>query len=106
VNAICPGVIYTPLMHAGNPTAADEWVAKLQPWPDRGEPRDIAGAAFWLASDDSRFVTGQNIVVDGGLLAAGPRITEFSHTMKDLHKLAGIAYGTTGKKPRYRRLED
>ncbi len=106
VNAICPGVIYTPLMHAGNPAAADEWVARLQPWPDRGEPRDIAGAALWLASEDSRFVTGQNIVVDGGLLAAGPRITEFSHTMKDLHKLAGIAYGTTGKKPKYRRLEE
>ncbi|MPY93344.1 MAG: glucose 1-dehydrogenase [Acidimicrobiia bacterium] len=104
VNAICPGVIYTPLMHQGDEAAADEWVSALQPWPERGEPAHIAGAALWLASDDSTFVTGQNIVVDGGLLAAGPRVTQFSHMFKDLNKLVGFAYGTTGQKPRFRRL--
>jgi NAD(P)-dependent dehydrogenase (short-subunit alcohol dehydrogenase family) len=104
VNAICPGIIYTPLMHMGDEAAADEWVSRLQPWPDRGEGSHIAGAALWLASDDSTFVTGQNIVVDGGLLAAGPRVTETAHMMKDLDKVVGFAYGTTGRKPRYRRL--
>lgn len=104
VNAICPGVIYTPLMHMGDAEAADEWVEKLQPWPDRGEPRHIAGAALWLASDDSEFVTGQNIVVDGGLLAAGPRVMEHGHMMKALDGVVGFAYGTTGQKPRFRRL--
>ena len=104
VNAICPGVIYTPLMHAGDADAADEWRAALQPWPDRGEPEHIAGAAMFLASDDSIFVTGQNIVVDGGLLAAGPRVVQAGHMFKDLNKLVGFAYGTTGQKPRYRRL--
>jgi NAD(P)-dependent dehydrogenase (short-subunit alcohol dehydrogenase family) len=105
VNAICPGVIYTPLMHQGDEAAADEWVKALQPWPDRGEPEHIAGAALWLASDDSTFVTGQSIVVDGGLLAAGPRITQYSHMFKNLNRLVGFAYGTTGQKPRYRRLQ-
>lgn len=104
VNAICPGVIYTPLMHMGNEAAADEWVEKLQPWPERGEPRHIAGAALFLASDDGEFVTGQAIVVDGGLLAAGPRIMEHGHMFKSLDKVVGIAYGTTGRKPKYRRL--
>jgi NAD(P)-dependent dehydrogenase (short-subunit alcohol dehydrogenase family) len=104
VNAICPGVIYTPLMHMGDEASADEWVSKLQPWPERGEGKHIAGAALWLASDDSTFVTGQNIVVDGGLMAAGPRVMQFAHMMKDLDKVVGFAYGTTGRKPRYRRL--
>jgi NAD(P)-dependent dehydrogenase (short-subunit alcohol dehydrogenase family) len=106
VNAICPGVIYTPLMHSGNEAAADEWLPALQPWPDRGLPEHIAGVALFLASDDSVFVTGQDLVVDGGLLAAGPRITQYSHMFKDLNRLVGMAYGTTGQKPRYRRLGD
>jgi NAD(P)-dependent dehydrogenase (short-subunit alcohol dehydrogenase family) len=106
VNAISPGVIYTPLMHSGNEAAADEWLPALQPWPDRGLPEHIAGAALFLASDDSVFVTGQNLVVDGGLLAAGPRITQHSHMFKDLNRLVGMAYGTTGQKPRYRRLSE
>lgn len=105
VNSICPGAIYTPLMHGGDAEAADAWVQELQPWPDRGQPEHIAGAALWLASDDSTFVTGQQIVVDGGLLAAGPRVTQVGHTFKNLNKLVGFAYGTTGQKPRYRRLD-
>jgi hypothetical protein len=92
-------------MHQGAEDMADEWREELQPWPDRGLPEHIAGAALWLASDDSVFVTGQNIVVDGGLLAAGPRVTQYGHMFKDLNKkLVGFAHGTTGQKGRYRRL--
>ncbi len=105
VNAICPGVIYTPLMHGGKEAVADEWVKDLQPWPERGEPQHIAGAALFLACEDSRFVTGTHLLVDGGLMAAGPRVTQHAHMLKDLSKLSGFAYGTTGKKARYRRLE-
>jgi NAD(P)-dependent dehydrogenase (short-subunit alcohol dehydrogenase family) len=106
VNAICPGVIYTPLMHGGREEAADAWRAQIQPWPDRGEPHHIAGAALFLASDDSAFVSGHLLVVDGGLTAAGPRLVDHSESFRRLRKLSGIAYGTTGRKPRYRKLED
>ena len=105
VNAICPGVIYTPLMHGGKEADADAWVKEIQPWPERGEPQHIAGAALFLACEDSRFVTGTHLLVDGGLMAAGPRVTKHAHMLKDLNKLSGFAYGTTGKKARYRRLE-
>jgi NAD(P)-dependent dehydrogenase (short-subunit alcohol dehydrogenase family) len=103
VNAICPGAIYTPLMHLGDEAAADAWVSRLQPWPGRGEPHHIAGAALWLASDDSEFVTGQNIVVDGGLLAAGPRVVAEVHSLNPT-SIAGMTYGTTGRRPRVRRV--
>ena len=45
---------------------------KIQPIPKSGLPEDIAAAALYLASDDSRFVTGTHIVVDGGI-TVGPR---------------------------------
>jgi NAD(P)-dependent dehydrogenase (short-subunit alcohol dehydrogenase family) len=104
VNAICPGAVYTELMHRGDPVAADEWREQLQPWPDRGEGADIAGVATWLASDDSRFVSGAHIVADGGLTAAGPRLTQHGNTFKHLNQLVGFAWGSTGKPARYRRL--
>ena len=75
VNAICPGGIVTPLITQGIPNveqAADMARAGLkmfQPIRRAGEPEDIAQAALWLASDESTFVTGQSIVVDGGLTA-------------------------------------
>jgi NAD(P)-dependent dehydrogenase (short-subunit alcohol dehydrogenase family) len=106
VNAICPGAVYTDLLHRGDPEAADAWRQHLQPWPDRGEPSDIAGVATWLASDDSRFVSGAHIVADGALTAAGPRLTQHGHTLKDLNRLVGFAWGNTGKAARYRRLPD
>jgi NAD(P)-dependent dehydrogenase (short-subunit alcohol dehydrogenase family) len=42
----------------------------VQPIPRAGLPEDIANAALWLASDESSFVTGQAIVVDGGWMAS------------------------------------
>jgi NAD(P)-dependent dehydrogenase (short-subunit alcohol dehydrogenase family) len=104
VNAICPGAVYTDLLHRGDPEAADEWRQDLQPWPDRGEPSDIAGVATWLASDDSRFVSGTHIVADGALTAAGPRLTQRGDRLKYLNQLVGFAWGNTGKAARYRRL--
>lgn len=74
VNAICPGGILTPLTDRGNPGAAAGQLDKFQPWPEHGKPEHIAGAALFLASDDSEFVTGEALVVDGGLTAAGPNV--------------------------------
>jgi NAD(P)-dependent dehydrogenase (short-subunit alcohol dehydrogenase family) len=82
VNAICPGVIATSIFGAAigaNRDVADQMAALIaqnaaagQPIPKSGLPEDIAGAALYLASDDSVFVTGTHIVVDGGI-TAGPR---------------------------------
>ena len=77
VNAICPGGIVTPLITQGIPNMPAEQSAdtarlgltNFQPIHRPGEPSDIACAALWLASDESTFVTGQSIVVDGGLTA-------------------------------------
>lgn len=104
VNAICPGVIFTPLMHSGDEADAEAMIAEMQPLPKRGEGTDIAGAALWLAGDDSAFVSGQAITVDGGLLAAGPRIFGRLKNTRNVHRTVGMAHGTTGQPAEARRL--
>lgn len=102
VNAVCPGAVYTDLMHRGRPELADEWRSIIQPWPDRGEPEMIADVALWLASDGARFVTGEAVVADGGLMAAAPRLVD--HDLQHLKRMTGIAYGNTGRPADVRRL--
>ncbi len=81
VNAICPGFIATPLATntVGRPDAgiakAKPAMSRAQPIARAGEPDDIAQAVLWLASDAAGFVTGQTLVVDGGL-TAGRRWSE------------------------------
>ena len=104
VNAICPGVIFTPLMHSGNEEQAEEVLEEIQPLSKRGEGSDIAGMAVFLAGDDSLFVTGQEHIVDGGLLASGPRMIGRLHNSRNLHRMAGMAYGSSGQVPTFRRL--
>lgn len=77
VNCICPGGIATPIFGKGFGLAtqvADQTVEPmkmvletLQPIPRAGIPADIAQAALWLASDELSFVTGHELVVDGGI---------------------------------------
>jgi NAD(P)-dependent dehydrogenase (short-subunit alcohol dehydrogenase family) len=73
VNCICPGGIVTNITQSlpGSPPVPAEAVRKamagMQPIHRAGEPLDIAQAALWLASDESTFVTGAAIVVDGGM---------------------------------------
>ena len=77
VNCICPGAIATPIFARGldMPSQLDARTveklqglfADIQPVPRAGMPEDIAQAALWLAGDDSSFVTGQALVIDGGL---------------------------------------
>jgi NAD(P)-dependent dehydrogenase (short-subunit alcohol dehydrogenase family) len=72
VNAIAPGVINTPLTAAGfsGPAAAyGRKIAAQVPLGRFGEPDEIAGAALFLASDDSTYVTGVCLSVDGGRAA-------------------------------------
>ena len=78
VNAICPGGVVTPLVMGGVPgnrqleEMAKKGLAQFQPIPRAGMPLDIAQAALWLASDDSTFVTGHALVVDGGATTGTP----------------------------------
>ena len=102
VNAVCPGAVYTELLHRGRPDVTDRWREQIQPWPDRGEPEMIAEVAVWLASDGARFVTGEAVTADGGLMAATPRLVD--HDLAHLQRMTGIAYGNTGREAEVRRL--
>ncbi|MEV0686891.1 SDR family NAD(P)-dependent oxidoreductase [Nocardia sp. NPDC050378] len=64
VNAVCPGT-FPSAMHEGLPQAALDAIEAKHPL-GFGAPTDITGAVLYLASDESRWVTGQSIVVDGG----------------------------------------
>jgi NAD(P)-dependent dehydrogenase (short-subunit alcohol dehydrogenase family) len=82
VNAICPGLIATSIFGTalGLPReGADQMAAMVaeraagvQPIPKAGLPADIAAAALYLASDDSAFVSGTHIVVDGAITVGSP----------------------------------
>jgi NAD(P)-dependent dehydrogenase (short-subunit alcohol dehydrogenase family) len=81
VNSISPGFIATPLAlntvgrsgPGGDAAAvAKQLMAASQPIDRAGEPEDIGRLALWLASDASSYVTAQNFVVDGGLIAGRP----------------------------------
>ena len=61
VNSICPGLIFTPLMHSGDEEDAERVMNEFQPLKRRGEGSDIAGAALFLAGDDSSFITGHPV---------------------------------------------
>lgn len=98
INALCPGVIQTPMMDraldgirisamapGSIPSTFIEGIADkmmgmkvvqtafskmMQPMGRPGQPEEIASAAVWLASDAASFVTGHSLLVDGGMTAA------------------------------------
>jgi len=86
VNSVSPGPILTGLFGKGaglEPAQADQDAALLEPvftarleayQPIRraGVPADVAAAVLWLASDASSFITGQDLAIDGGILAGRP----------------------------------
>ena len=100
VNCICPGGIATPIFGAalGVSGAEAERVAEtmkvvltsLQPIQRAGLPEDIARAALWLASDDSSFVNGHALIVDGGLIG-GRMWSVVQEQRQQLRAALGIA---------------
>jgi NAD(P)-dependent dehydrogenase (short-subunit alcohol dehydrogenase family) len=76
VNAICPGGVLTPMLARGDEESARRWLTGLQPWPEVGLPEDVAAVVAFLASDDARFVTGEPVTIDGGLMAGGARLRD------------------------------
>jgi NAD(P)-dependent dehydrogenase (short-subunit alcohol dehydrogenase family) len=75
VNSVHPGIIETPIWLTVTPAAdgsntppdLDAMSAMAVPLGVKGFPEDIANGVLWLASDDSRYVTGAELVIDGGL---------------------------------------
>jgi glucose 1-dehydrogenase len=68
INSICPGAIQTPINRQAweTPQALQELLT-LIPYQRIGQPEDIGNAAVWLASDDSDYVNGTSLFVDGGM---------------------------------------
>ncbi len=81
VNAVCPGLIETgmtrPMFERARERGTEGRIGQLNPLQRAGHPEEIAGTALFLASDESSYVNGQAIAVDGGLSStlpfAGPR---------------------------------
>ena len=71
VNAIAPGPILTEGLARAGP-GAQQAAASAMPMQRVGQPEEVAGAAVWLCSDASAFVTGTSLVMDGGELAGVP----------------------------------
>jgi NAD(P)-dependent dehydrogenase (short-subunit alcohol dehydrogenase family) len=69
-NCISPGKVVTGKPGLPMDPALLENARRRTPWPRLGRPEDIANAAVFLASDRATFITGANLVVDGGWLAA------------------------------------
>jgi NAD(P)-dependent dehydrogenase (short-subunit alcohol dehydrogenase family) len=105
VNAICPGKMATyiwaktyPDMPADLvervPEITEPWLAEGVPLGRAGFPADVANAALWLASSESSFVTGQAIVVDGGLTSGRPW-SQMLHAFDKLRERFREAAGQT-----------
>jgi NAD(P)-dependent dehydrogenase (short-subunit alcohol dehydrogenase family) len=71
-NAVCPGIVDTPLArqafdaYGDDPEAVKARMAKQYPLGRLGEPDDVAGPAVFLLSDDASWITGHGLVIDGG----------------------------------------
>jgi 2-keto-3-deoxy-L-fuconate dehydrogenase len=70
-NAMCPGPIETPILtpYFARPGVRQEFLKGI-PLGRLGKPEDVANLALFLASDESSFITGALIVIDGGITAA------------------------------------
>jgi NAD(P)-dependent dehydrogenase (short-subunit alcohol dehydrogenase family) len=85
VNAICPGLIETgmtkPIYDLARAAGRERSIGKLNPLERGGEPEEIARAALFLASDESSYVNGTALVVDGGLASSHPTARTFDLRM-------------------------
>jgi len=104
VNSIAPGVIMTPLFASGREAKMEAFALPKNPWPRLGTGDDIANMAVYLASDESEYITGQNLVVDGGVTAAGPNFWG-QDAESPMLKKSGVTHGSTGRSADLRDVE-
>ncbi len=100
VNCICPGGIATPIFGKSIGLSAEDAdktveamaqvMGQAQPIRRSGRPSDIAHAALWLSSEDSSFVTGHALIVDGGLTLGRPRENDFGDGIQRMFEALGI----------------
>lgn len=72
INAVCPSFVRTPMVEntmSHMDEKQQQRLVKANPMKRLGEPQEIAGAIAWLCTDESRFMTGHSVVLDGGLTA-------------------------------------
>ncbi len=74
VNSVHPGYIWTPMVQGfvntkDDPAAAKEAIARLHPLGRMGEADDVAWGVVYLASEEAKFITGSELVIDGGYTA-------------------------------------
>jgi len=85
VNSVSPGTIVTPLLHrGGNASELEEAAVGHQPWPIVETGYHVAATAAFLASDEAKFLTGEEVFVDGGASAAGPGYASAEGGMREL----------------------
>lgn len=68
-NAVAPGKILTGKTGRAIAPEMLEYSRSRTPWPRLGRPMDVANAALFLASDEASYITGENLMVDGGWMA-------------------------------------
>lgn len=77
-NGVAPGLILTPAAKNNMPPAVLQIFEKYNALPYHGEADDIGNTVLFLASDESKFITGQTIQVEGGHYIANPSIADFN----------------------------
>lgn len=97
VNSVSPGFIRTPIVRGQGEQVIDSLPGGIQPWPEPGVPENVASVIGFLVSPDSLFVTGENIIVDGGVTAAGPGLGDKIGGNPSARGLVGVARGSTGQ---------
>lgn len=81
-NAVAPGLILTPAAKNNMPQEVLDIFAKFNALPYHGEADDIGYTVVFLASDESKFITGQTIQVEGGHYMANPSIADFNQFLE------------------------